>query len=411
MKFHLRTRASIPFLALMTLTLLIPSTSFSGETVQEALKEGKAEIDLRVRYEGVNETGFSEYAEALTARLRLGFRTGKYNGFSAFAELEDVSSLGREEFNSTANGNTQYPVVADPIGTELNQAYMDFTGIKNTTVRLGRQRITLDDHRFVGNVGWRQNEQTYDGLAVVSQLNEKWRLILAHVNNVNRIFGEYNPSPLRADINTNAQFVNLAYKASFAEIVGYAHFIELQEIPLAGASHKNFGLRIKGGKKVADKTKILFLGEFADQSAFRRGADTIDATFTHLMLGVESGILTVKLDLEILGSNNGLYGFATPLATLHAFNGWTDKFLNTPANGLRDLYGSAFVKAGKWKLGGVYHRFTSDYDNIDYGSELGILIVRPFGDGFTFLTKYADYKAEMFSTDTSKLWVSLQFKL
>ena len=30
--------------------------------------------------------------------------------------------------------------------------------------------------------------------------------------------------------------------------------------------------------------------------------------------------------------------FQTPLATLHAFNGWADKFLSTPVNGIEDLY-------------------------------------------------------------------------
>jgi len=47
--------------------------------------------------------------------------------------------------------------------------------------------------------------------------------------------------------------------------------------------------------------------------------------------------LTGLVGYEVL-EGNGAIGFATPLATLHAFNGWADMFLTTPANGLKDLY-------------------------------------------------------------------------
>ena len=51
---------------------------------------------------------------------------------------------------------TNYPVVADPEGTDLNQFYVQYAAPAGTTVRLGRQRIKLDTERFVGSVAWRQ---------------------------------------------------------------------------------------------------------------------------------------------------------------------------------------------------------------------------------------------------------------
>ena len=62
-----------------------------------------------------------------------------------------------------------YPVVADPESYEINRLQLTNTSIIDTTITLGRQRIVLDDHRFVGNVGWRQNEQTFDALRVVNK--------------------------------------------------------------------------------------------------------------------------------------------------------------------------------------------------------------------------------------------------
>ena len=41
---------------------------------------------------------------------------------------------------------------------------------------------------------------------------------------------------------------------------------------------------------------------------------------------------------EVLGADDGaaLTSFQTPLATLHKFQGWADKFLTTPPNGIRE---------------------------------------------------------------------------
>ena len=87
--------------------------SYAAETLAEALREGDAIIDLRARYESVEQVGFSEEADALTSRLRAGFQTAPLKGTAFLAEGVVVDDL-EEEYNSTTNGLTQYPVVADP---------------------------------------------------------------------------------------------------------------------------------------------------------------------------------------------------------------------------------------------------------------------------------------------------------
>ena len=57
-------------------------------------------------------------------RSTLGYETGRLNGFGAFIEFENVTDLGGDNYNSTTNGETDYSVVADPDGTEVNQAYL-----------------------------------------------------------------------------------------------------------------------------------------------------------------------------------------------------------------------------------------------------------------------------------------------
>ena len=141
----------------------------TGNTVLDALLSGKAELRARYRFERVSQAGFSRKASANSLLLRPGYSTGEAFGFSARIDLDTIMQIGKERFNDTVNGNTIYPVIADSDTVELNQAFLKFKGIPKTTLIGGRQRIKLDNDRFVGNVGFRQNEQTFDAATVINR--------------------------------------------------------------------------------------------------------------------------------------------------------------------------------------------------------------------------------------------------
>jgi hypothetical protein len=115
---------------------------------------------------------------------------------------------------------------------------------------------------------------------------------------------------------------------------------------------------------------------------------------------------------------DGVKGFATPLATLHRFQGWADKFLATPVNGLADKY----VNVGYTRKGmGVFetvaltaswHDFSSDIASIDYGSELDLQLTARYRR-FSGTLKLADYDAAATTPlavrDTRKLWAQLDY--
>ena len=168
--------------------------ALAGDSFSEALKNGKVLLDIRYRYEFVDDAGFMEDARASTLRTRLGYVTGAFHGLTVLGELEDIHTVGADEYNSASNGLTMFPVVADPEGAELNQAYVAYAAVPHTTFRVGRQRITLDNHRFIGNVDWRQNEQTFDALSARYTPVEKLSLFYAHLENANTIFGADHPS-------------------------------------------------------------------------------------------------------------------------------------------------------------------------------------------------------------------------
>ncbi len=91
-----------------------------------AITSGKATIAGRYRYERVDQDNALDDANASTLRLRLNYRTGQWNGWSAFGEFDHVFHVLLDDFNSgagTSPNRTEYSTVADPEGSDLARAH------------------------------------------------------------------------------------------------------------------------------------------------------------------------------------------------------------------------------------------------------------------------------------------------
>ena len=392
----------------ITLVALAPHSTMADELPQLS---SKASLDMRYRTESVDQDGIEESAIASTLRTRLGYGLSTNNGISFYVDFEDVRPIGSENYNSTSNGQIQYPVIADPADTELNQAYLAYTGLGETTFKYGRQRIKLDNDRFIGNVGWRQNEQTFDAFTILSKPTSNLRIFVGHMTNVNRIFGANHPNPTLADLDMTAELLNVSWSAAGVTITPYAYFLEFDDNPLA--SHSDVGLRLTGkwtrstdgGMDISTAIEV----EYATQQAYEDGASSIDNDYFHASLAFGFDKLTLKAGHEVLGSN-GTTSFGTPLATLHAFNGWADLFLGTPQNGLSDTYLVVGSPVGKVQLKLAYHEYQSDFGNVDYGSEIDFVASTGFAEHYSILLKFAGYSADSFGSDRDKLWLQFGYK-
>jgi len=369
--------------------------SVGADTLKEAFSDGKAEIDIRMRYEGVDDGNpATQDADASTMRTRLGFTSANYYNIQAHADFEVTHTGG--DFNSLTNGKSDYAVVADPKLEDLNQVWFAYTGLENNTFKLGRQRVILDNARFVGNVGWRQNEQTFDALAYINSSFDDVSILLANVAQVNTILG--------GSVNTNTNLFNIGIdKTAIGKITAYAYSIDLDNS--SANDTLTLGARLKGSA-----SNFLYTVEYAQQSDTADNTNNLSAAYTFLEAGYKIGETKIFIADEILGSDGGNAGFQTLLATKHAFNGWADKFLTTPDDGLNDLYIKAVTKLAGLKLVGVYHDFSSDNGSISYGTELDLLVVKPIDKNMKALIKYSDYSADAYSTDTQKIWLSFEMK-
>ncbi|KAA3651105.1 MAG: hypothetical protein DWQ11_15415 [Proteobacteria bacterium] len=380
-----------------------PALAGSG-SFAEALTGGKASIDARLRYESVDQDNALKNANAFTARVRLGYMTGEFAGFGAFVEAEHVNALGGEGYNSTTNGKTAYSVVADPEATEMNQAYLSYSGLSGTVIKYGRQRIKLDNDRFVGNVGWRQNEQTYDALSVVNSTLPNTTITAAYITNVNRVFSDESTA---GNFQMSSPIFNVKYSGfGFGEFVGYAYLLDFDT--LASNSTQTYGIRFNGSTPI-QSVKALYTAEFASQRDYKDNPGDFSLSYYRLEGGVGLSSVQFNLGQEKL-SGNGRFAFQTPLATLHAMNGWTDQFLSTPANGLKDTYVSASTTVQGLKLAAVYHDFRADKGSAKYGTEWNLVATKKIGENYAVGAKYGRYNADSFKVDTDKVWLWAEAK-
>lgn len=369
-----------------------PQIANAAESLAEAFSEGKASLNMRYRYEAVNDgNAVTDDASAQTLRSRLGFTTGVYKDFKAHADFEVINTGG--DFNSGSNGATGFAKVVDPKGEELNQVFLSYAGFSDTDLAAGRQRIIFDNARFVGNVGWRQNEQTFDGFKLTNKSFENVTITLAQISQVNTITA--------GAVDTSHTLLNVGFdKTSVGKVTAYAYLLDNDA---STVDTDTLGVRVKGSAG-----SMLYTAEFAQQSDGGDNPGDISATYLFVEGGYKLDDTKLFFGYESLGSDDGIYGFQTPLATKHAFNGWADKFLSTPAGGLNDAYVKAVTKLAGMKLLGIYHDFSSDEGSVDYGTELDIVLVKPINKTFKGILKYADYSADAFSTDTQKIWLSLE---
>ena len=304
----------------------LPGAREPRKTMFDALTDGKFHAHLRLRFESVDDDLVpARNAEASTLRAVLGWETGVWSGFSAYAEMEHVSQVGVDNYK-------EGPGPVDP-------------------------------------------------------------------SNVNRIFGNDAPDPFDT-FNCNCHFINARYRIfTHLNLEAYGYLLDIDNAVVN--STNTGGIRASIRLPVSRTWSILSTGEFATQSEAAQNPRNINADYYLGEIGLGFAFrneliksLTLKLSYEVL-VGDGAGSFITPLATGHAFQGWADRFLTTPLDGIEDMYMTAVadILGGRFILS--YHMIESDNMDYDYGNELDILYSYRLGKRWSIGAKAAIYDADV----------------
>ena len=381
---------------LQMILLTVGATAFAqSPDPVTALKDGKATVDVRLRYENVDDQATAKTADALTSKLMLSYKSGEWKGLSTFLQFEDVAALAtplRYFVPQTGVGDPTRAGVADPPGNRVNQFYLNWKSLK-----VGRQAVDLDDQRFIGTVGWRQFGQAYTG---ASYANDTWiprtDFMVGHFTQVATVFGTTK------DVRMDLAHARVAlWKGARITVFRYA----VQEVLTPATSLAHTGARLDG-----DTLGFLYEASYASQRAFKDAtpAGTKDASYRLAGVGYAftptHKIMLIQEELEP--------GFKTPYATLHAWNGWADRFLVTPSGGLRDRFLRYRGKLGAWSLEAAYHAFAAQIDGTAFGREADVSVEYQAAAWAKVMIKAARYQADSATPtlggpnrDLNKFWI------
>lgn len=394
---------------LLPLTAALPTLAQAAEPAS-----GQILLDTRLRYETVSQDGLAKDAQALTLRTRLGYETAAVHGFKLLVEAQNVTALD-ERYNSQVNGKTTYPVVADPETTQLNRLQLSWSGPISAGgsggATVGRQRLILDNARFVGNVGFRQTEQTFDAITLVYRPSPRLTLTYAYLDKVHRILGDDHA---QGSWRSDSHIAQLAARTAIGQVSASAYLLDFASAP--AQSSATYDIRLTGSRALNPGLSVTYEAQYARQSDYGSSPTNFTLDYLALAAGLKSKVSAVTLGVERL-DGDGRRGFQTPLATLHAFQGWADVFLTTPANGVRDLALTASTnvthsKAHPVKLQAALHRFDTADGDAKLGDELNLAISAPLTPKLSVELAAAAFNGDQPAfRDRTKLWLTLAYKL
>lgn len=370
-------------------------------SIAEMVSGGTTGIALRYRFEEVEQDNPLRDASASTLRTRLTFQSATVNQFSFLLEVDNVLTLGADHYDSFVLDDYRgtHSVIPDPVGTEVNQASVRYAISEGSNITAGRQRLNHGNQRFLGSVGWRQNEQTMDALTYV-RAADGFTIDYSYLWNVNRVFKGSRSSVQASDFDSNAHALLLGKRTDWGTLNGFVYAYDFTNA--AAASSISYGVSYTGTFDA-----LTVAATYARQSDYADNPLSYDADYLLLEGSSKLGVMTLLLGYEVLGSDNGGAAFSTPLATLHRYQGFADMFLATPGDGIRDAYATVSGPIGPLKMAATWHKYEADEGGADYGTELNLVAGYTINPHINLEAKYADYESDGFAVDTQKIWLTL----
>ena len=406
----IRCGAHLGVYSAVLVLFMIPS-AYAQDFLSEALVP-RLSGDIRLRYQHSNQDILEDSGEALTLRLKGAAEFDVLPKTTFLAEFEATATL-IENFNDGVNQKITRPFIPDSNGISLNRFQLVSEIVPKTRVTLGRQKIELDDWRFIGAFPFRQNEQSIDAVRVETKSIGAGILDIGYFNKVLRPFGANNPV---GEFNGNSWYANYNVASPLGRVSAFHYAFELETGPETtrfNQSTVTTGIRVFG-RRHWDDFGLVWEGSYAVQRDYSANPNDFKVDYGLAQLSIEPGPLKLKTRVEILGDDDGV-SLQTPLASLHSFQGLSDQFLQTPPDGLRDYS----IKT-EYEIGTVgpfqnvsayarHHWFQANSDRRNYGTEFNASLNAQLNE-FDLSLEYAAYQADGFSSNTRSVFFTTQYR-
>lgn len=375
--------------AILLLLAAVGARADGLDPLTSALSETQPLVDLRLRWETLTQAGFARDAQTLLLRSRLGFRTGALFDTTLLAEASLLSPLV-DDYNSGLNGRTEYPSISDPENYELHRLQLQNTSLPDTDLLLGRQRVALDDQRFVGASNWRMNENTLDSARIINSSIPGLTMDLIGFDRFHRRTSEASSKlgPLTGD----SYLANLRYDTPWGRLTAFDYLLSFNETPTQ--SSQTAGARLVGERTVG-AVDFAYTASWAAQEDYANNPVRYREDYTYVQLKGTVHGYSLSLGTERLGGN-GTIGLSTPMASFHSWDGWAGVFTTTPVNGLLNKYlalGYSTKAAGPlpaFLTAVTYYDFHSARLDLHYGSEVDLQLQASW-QRLSALLELADY--------------------
>ncbi|MFC5626372.1 alginate export family protein [Algoriphagus winogradskyi] len=334
------------------------------------------------------------------SRLNLGFQDEK---LSLYLSVQDVSTWGDTQQLSAADGN-------DSFG--LFQAWLRYSFTPNWALKLGRQTISYDDQRILGEVDWAMQGRFHDA-AMIQYSKDQFKLDLAFAYNQENqktigsdytITGFFSYKSMQMAHLTKAWdkgsisflFMNNGFQKYssdpipqtdglyYRQTTGTYFTFPLSALIITGSAY------LQTGK--ANASTDLSAYQYMVEAKYKAGKVTLIGGFESLSGTDQAGEEKNKSFFPLYGTN-------------HKFNGYMDYFyVGNHANnvGLNDVYGKIALPTGeKSTLGLNAHVFFANGEMAnDLSQNLGTELDLVYGNSLGKYVKMNVGYSQLFATES-----------
>lgn len=363
----------------------------------------------RLRYEYADIDGFRD-ATVGSLRARYGIKTDSIHGFKFLAEGESTLILTSKSRYTPFPGfiNNGRAVIADPDNFELNRLQLSYhADAIDTTITVGRQYINFADQRFIGAIGWRQNDQTFDAVVVENKSIKDLHFTYAYVDQVNRIFGDQTPAQGLDYWSGDSHLIHLEFTGiEDHKLRAFAYLLEFDNA--AANSTDTYGLELQGKRSLSGESNLHYLLTAAVQTDAANNTADYKEYYYRGQVSVKQDCCEFGAGIEIMTSD-GKNSFRFPLGTNHKFNGFADAYLTTPGAGLIDYYAFAATKALGLQHKLIVHNFHNENGGTELGWEIDYVAARKIGDNAKFVFKAAHLMGEGPQVDITRASAEINY--